>query len=121
MSEEEFESKLADKDKELQAKCEELTKCQEELETLRKFKADIEEKQKLDVVDSVLARVKGHVTEQQFAQFEASSKEYTFSNITSWKNEILAKLADTLLDNNESHLRMKLEEVETNGSLWDRL
>lgn len=118
----------AKRNKELAEKLEEkdnvIMGYEKELEDLRKFKADTEEKEKMSVVNETLAKVKDHVEEEKYADFEKTGMECKFADVTAWKNGVLATLADNILQfsaNNDSHMRMELPKSQEHKSLWDRI
>lgn len=130
---EEDAKKLADKEAEcaeLNKKCEKLeVKCanlESELADLVKFKAETEEKEKMAIVNQTLAQVKDSMESDCYAKFEESAKEQSLDTINAWRNEVLANVATVLMsknkDNNETHLRMNVEDVKKEStSVWDRM
>lgn len=97
MSEENFEEEMAklkadieEKDNIIMAKDEELTKCKEELEELRKFKKDIEDKQKAQDIEKILSDVKDYMSETQLNEFRTEGLACEMSEIDSWSNKIKA-------------------------------
>lgn len=95
-----------------------------ELAELRKFKEDTLEEKKMAEVNSVLAKVKDKMEDEEYAKCEKEGMECKFEEVTAWKNSVLANLAENVLfsENKESHMRMSFfREDKTEKSLWDRL
>ena len=100
-----------------------MSEMQSELEVLRKFKADTEEEQKMSIVLKTLSEVKEVMDETTYAKFEEKGKECTLDNVTAWRNEVLANVTTVLMSkkvDEESHLRMGIEQESKSQSLWDR-
>lgn len=118
-----------ERNKELTAKLEEkentIMSQEEELSKLRQFKKDTEEKEKMSVVNSTLAKIKGRVDDKAYAKYEADGKSCKFEDIQSWKNGILAEIGASVLQfsDNESDnfIRMEIPKANEKKSLWDRL
>ena len=81
-------AKMAEENNALIKKIEEMSM---ELEELRKFKADKEEKDKEVIVNTLLVEVKDVLPEEIFNEFVGSAKEYNLGNITEWENTVKAK------------------------------
>ena len=97
-----------------------------ELEELRKFKEDVESEKKETEITQTLAKVKDHVDKETYEKFEKSAEAYKFSEINTWKNEVLATVTLNVIQfaetKTESHLRMGLNQDSTEPkSLWERL
>lgn len=98
-----------------------------ELETLRKFKADVEEEQKKNIVASTLAKIKGRVDEALYAEFAESGKDCTIESVNTWKTNLFAKVGENVIsfseNSNDDVMRMEIPKVEKekSGSVWDRL
>lgn len=99
-----------------------MSEMESELEELRKFKADTEEEQKMSIVTNTLAEVKEVMDESTYAKFEKTGKECSFENVNAWRNEVLANVTTVLMSkkDEESHLRMSVEQESKSQSLWDR-
>lgn len=97
-----------------------------ELETLRKFKADVEEEQRKNIVASTLAKIKGRVDEALYAEFAESGENCTIESVNTWKTNLFAKVGENVISfsekSNEDVMRMELPKVEKKSeSVWDRL
>lgn len=97
-----------------------------ELEELRKFKEDVEAEKKETEITQTLAKVKDHVDKETYEKFEKSAEAYKFSEIGTWKNEVLATVTLNVIQfaetKTESHLRMGIDtEAKEPKSLWARL
>lgn len=90
---------------EMKAKVDELTKEIEnrdniimekdkELEELRAFKADIENKEKMNSIDAIMNEVKGCLSEQQFNDLKEEGVNCEMSQIDGWKNKVKAVCFD---------------------------
>lgn len=110
-------AKLAAQVVEFEAKMSEM---ESELEELRKFKADTEEEQKMSIVTNTLAEVKEVMDESTYAKFEETGKECSLENVNAWRNEVLANVTTVLMSkkDEESHLRMSVEQESKSQSLW---
>lgn len=99
-----------------------MSEMESELEELRKFKADTEEEQKMSIVTNTLAEVKEVMDESTYAKFEETGKECSLENVNAWRNEVLANVTTVLMSkkDEESHLRMSVEQESKSQSLWDR-
>lgn len=99
-----------------------MSEMESELEELRKFKADTEEEQKMSIVLKTLAEVKEVMDESTYVKFEETGKECTLENVNAWRNEVLANVTTVLMSkkDEESHLRMSVEQESKSQSLWDR-
>lgn len=97
-----------------------MSEMESELEELRKFKADTEEEQKMSIVTNTLAEVKEVMDESTYAKFEKTGKECSFENVNAWRNEVLANVTTVLMSkkDEESHLRMSVEQESKSQSLW---
>ena len=112
---------------ELRMKCDDyeckMKDYEKELEELRKFKSDAEEKDKLFKVEAVLTEAE-NLTEETKAKFRDEAKEYSLENIEIWSNKVLAESFKTLKeDKTTTFARTDLWDshpVQTNGtnSLW---
>lgn len=115
----------AKKNKELADKDDIIMKQTEELEELRKFKADVEEEKKMATVNNLLANIKDKVNEEEYAKCEKEGMECKFSEVSAWRNGVLARMAESLLQfskKEENILRMSFDkDTNENKSLWDRL
>lgn len=90
---------------EMKAKVDELTKEIEnrdniimekdkELEELRAFKADIENKEKMSSIDAIMNEVKSCLSEQQFNDLKEEGVNCEMSQIDGWKNKVKAVCFD---------------------------
>ena len=79
--------------------CEYSKKCalvQEENEGLKKFKADVEEKEFRNKVYSTLEEVKEFVTEAELTAMQEKSANFSIETIGAWEKEVKASLFSTL-------------------------
>jgi len=117
-SNEELAKELSDKDNLIMAK-------DAELSELRKFKADTEEQAKMSEVSNMLAEVKDKMSDEEYAKCEKEGKECKFSEISTWKNGVLAILGAKAIEfsnsnNIDSHMRMNFAiDSKSKSDLWD--
>jgi len=115
----------AKKNRELADKDDIIMKYEKELEELRKFKADVEEEKKMATVNNLLANIKDKVNDEEYAKCEKEGMECKFSEVSAWRNGVLARMAESLLqfsEKEENILRMSFDkDTNENKSLWDRL
>ena len=65
-----------------------------ELEELRAFKADIENKEKMSSIDAIMNEVKSCLSEQQFNDLKEEGVNCEMSQIDGWKNKVKAVCFD---------------------------
>ncbi len=118
-SNEELAKELSDKDNLIMAK-------DAELSELRKFKADTEEQAKMAEVSNMLAEVKDKMSDEEYAKCEKEGKGCKFSEISTWKNGVLAILGAKAIEfsnsnNIDSHMRMNfaINDSKSKSDLWD--
>ena len=117
-SNEELAKELSDKDNLIMAK-------DAELSELRKFKADTEEQAKMAEVSNMLAEVKDKMSDEEYAKCEKEGKGCKFSEISTWKNGVLAILGAKAIEfsnsnNIDSHMRMNFAiDNKSKSDLWD--
>ena len=117
-SNEELAKELSDKDNLIMAQ-------DAELSELRKFKADTEEQAKMSEVSNMLAEVKDKMSDEEYAKCEKEGKECKFSEISTWKNGVLAILGAKAIEfsnsnNIDSHMRMNFAiDNKSKSDLWD--
>ncbi|MDD4804708.1 MAG: hypothetical protein PHN69_06115 [Candidatus Pacebacteria bacterium] len=115
----------AKKNRELADKDDIIMKYEKELEELRKFKADVEEEKKMATVNNLLANIKDKVNDEEYAKCEKEGMECKFSEVSAWRNGVLARMAESLLqfsEKEENILRMSFDkDTDEKKSLWDRL
>ena len=106
-SNEELAKELSDKDNLIMAK-------DAELSELRKFKADTEEQAKMAEVSNMLAEVKDKMSDEEYAKCEKEGKGCKFSEISTWKNGVLAILGAKAIEfsnSNKIHSHMRINIV----------
>lgn len=132
--EEEKEINFEAKCQELEAKCQEqaelIMSYEQELADLREFKAQIEESQKALSVNEVLEKVKGHVDENKYNEFASSAENYSFAELSAWKNNVFAYCGEHMINTSseneegvhEEEFRMSTPtENEIPKTIWERL
>ena len=90
-----LEKDIEDKDNIIMERDNDIAKCNEELQELRKFKEDIEEKQKAQNVESILEEVKNYMSEEQLSNFRKEGLACEMSQLDSWSNKVKAVSFET--------------------------
>ena len=90
-----LEKDIEDKDNIIMEKDGDIAKCNEELETLRKFKQDVEDKEKAQSVESILEEVKNYMSEEQLSTFRQEGLACEMSQLDSWSNKVKAVSFET--------------------------
>lgn len=117
------------------AKCDELKKALEdkdniimeqttELEELRKFKNDAEEKEKMAKIDEVMCDVEKFLTNDQFNEFKADGMACELTAIENWENKVKA-FCFSAMANQDDNLMLRMSNPvaveEKSNCVWDRL
>lgn len=120
---EDFEAKCAELSALLVDKEHIIMEQETELAELRKFKESIEETQKTEMVNQVLAKIKEFVSNEQYGAFVKESEAIKFAEINTWKNGVMAQIGEVMLDKaNTDGFRMSFAQVETKPTnVWDRI
>lgn len=90
-----LEKDVEDKDNIIMEKDGDIAKCNEELEALRKFKQDVEDKEKAQSVESILEEVKNYMSEEQLSTFRQEGLACEMSQLDSWSNKVKAVSFET--------------------------
>lgn len=85
-----LEKDIEDKDNIIMERDNDIEKMAKELEELRKFKEDIEEKQKAQNVESILEEVKNYMSDEQLSTFRKEGLACEMSELDSWSNKVKA-------------------------------
>lgn len=85
-----LEKDIEDKDNIIMERDNNIEKMAKELEELRKFKEDIEEKQKAQNVESILEEVKNYMSDEQLSTFRKEGLACEMSELDSWSNKVKA-------------------------------
>lgn len=85
-----LEKDIEDKDNIIMERDNDIEKMAKELEELRKFKEDIEEKQKAQNVESILEEVKNYMSDEQLSAFRKEGLACEMSELDSWSNKVKA-------------------------------
>lgn len=117
---------------ELQSKLDEaevkITQYEAELSTLREYKITVENQQKDNIVSTTLSQIKNYVSDAEYADFEAQGTKCEYSEITNWKNEVLASIADRLMtrmtqiasqEEGITDIGMPVSQQDTQKSIYD--
>lgn len=124
--------KLAD----ITSQCEELKKLLEdkeniimkqtaELEDLRKFKNDAEEKEKMTKIDEVMCDVEKFLSSDQYNEFKSEGVACELSAIENWENKVKAFCFSSVANQDDTNLTLRMtnpvDMKYKNNSVWDRL
>lgn len=124
--------KLAD----ITSQCEELKKLLEdkeniimkqtaELEDLRKFKNDAEEKEKMTKIDEVMCDVEKFLSSDQYNEFKNEGVACELSAIENWENKVKAFCFSSVANQDDTNLTLRMtnpvDMKDKNNSVWDRL
>lgn len=126
------EEKLAD----ITSQCEELKKLLKdkeniimeqtaELEDLRKFKNDVEEKEKMTKIDEVMCDVEKFLSSDQYNEFKSEGVACELSAIENWENKVKAFCFSSVTNQDNANLTLRMTNPvnteDKNNSVWDRL
>lgn len=135
--EEDEEIEMSDTEKlaDVIAQCEELKKALEdkeniimeqtaELEELRKFKTEAENKEKMTKIDEVMCYVEKFLTNDQFNEFKVDGMACELSAIENWENKVKAFCFSSVA-NQDDNLTLRITNPmnleDKKNSVWDRL
>lgn len=118
------------------AKCDEFKKALEdkdniimeqtaELEELRKFKNDTEEKEKMTKIDEVMCDVEKFLSSDQYNEFKNEGVACELSAIENWENKVKAFCFSSVANQDDTNLTLRManpvDMKDKNNSVWDRL
>ena len=96
-----------------------------ELEELRKFKNDAENKDKMAKIDEVMCDVEKFLTNEQFNEFKNEGMDCELSAIGNWENKVKAFCFSSMAYQDDANLILRMtsprEIDDKNNSVWDRL
>ena len=133
---EEEEKSDAEKLADITSQCEELKKLLEdkdniimeqtaELEELRKFKNDTEEKEKMTKIDEVMCDVEKFLSSDQYNEFKSEGVACELSTIENWENKVKAFCFSSVTNQDNANLTLRMTNPvnieDKNNSVWDRL
>lgn len=119
--------KEAQKNKELAIRLEEkeniIMEYKKELEVLRQFKCDMEDKEKCFEVDNSMAEVKEFIKQEEFDELKKEGMACRLSEITGWKNKVKSIAFEAVRNNTLKPTgiwNMSNSEINTNEpqGLW---
>ena len=116
---EEKENIIMDKDKEIQDR-------DIELEGLRKFKSDIEAKERAMAVEQILAEMTKFMDKDTVENFRKEGLEVEFSQLDAWANKVKASVVDKVVKSDKGDGIFKFSAPVDNvkkssANVWDRL
>lgn len=124
---EDAQAQIAELQSKLDEQCNIVMEKDAKIEELQAFKSNIENQQKMCLVNETLAKIKGKVSEEDYAEFVSTGEQCEFAQIATWQNSVYAKFGAIALANvEEEHEEdiMKFELPNANNeskSAWDRL
>ena len=95
-----------------------------ELEQLRKFKEETLAEAKSEKIKCTMAKVKEHISEEDFEKFQSEGEKCKFDEIDGWVNSVLASITDKVLKMSErgtTHFRVPVTEPNEPKSLWEKV
>lgn len=126
MSIDEMKDKIADLEKDILSRDNIIMEKDKELEELRAFKADIEEKEKAILVESVMEDVKDFIDIEQYNSMREEGLGCDKDDIDAWSNKVKAFCFSSV--KNQKNDTVKKSEIwsfgsiikkQNNHSLWD--
>lgn len=86
----ELEKQIEEKENIIMQKDQIIEACNMELDSLRQFKADVEAKEKAQMVESVLKQVESYMSEEQIETYRQEGIACKMSELDAWTNKIKA-------------------------------
>lgn len=119
-----MQSDIESRDNIIMEKDQLIAKMQEELEALRKFKSDLEEKEKMSRVESVMEEIKDYIDNEQYNQFREEGTACAASDIDGWANKCKAFCFAQIKGKKKSKENDLLvwgapSQPERHSSIWD--
>lgn len=90
MSVDDMKAKMAELEKDIESRDNIIMEKDAELEELRKFKADVEEKEKAICVESVMADCKEFLSDDAYKQMRQEGLDCKFEEVDAWSNKVKA-------------------------------
>lgn len=90
MSADEMKAKMAELEKDIESRDNIIMEKDAEIEELRKFKADVEEKEKAICVESVMADCKEFLSDDAYKQMRQEGLDCKFEEVDAWSNKVKA-------------------------------
>ncbi|MBQ3502247.1 MAG: hypothetical protein IJA72_01100 [Clostridia bacterium] len=118
-----MQSDIDDRDNIIMEKDKVIKELQDELEVLRKFKCDIEEKEKMSKVESIMEEIKDYVDDGQYNDFRDKGIACACEDIDGWANECKAFCFSKTKKNTKKNNDLLVWSYPQNGkqhkSIWD--
>lgn len=95
-----------------------------ELEELRKFKADTEEKAKMEKVDAVMCDVEKFLSNEEYNEFKENGLKCELSALGNWENQVKAFCFAAISQRDDTNTMLRITnpvQVEKATTVWDRL
>lgn len=118
-----MQSDIEDRDNIIMEKDKVIKELQDELEVLRKFKCDIEEKEKMSKVESIMEEIKDYVDDSQYNDFRDKGIACKCEDIDGWANECKAYCFSKVKKNNKKNNDLLIwsypQDAKKRMSIWD--
>ena len=118
-----MQSDIEDRDNIIMEKDKVIKELQDELEVLRKFKCDIEEKEKMSKVESIMEEIKDYVDDSQYSDFRDKGIACKCEDIDGWANECKAYCFSKVKKNNKKNNDLLIwsypQDSKKRMSIWD--
>ena len=126
MSIDEMKDKIADLEKDILSRDNIIMEKDKELEELRAFKADIEEKEKAIIVESVMEDVKDFIDIEQYNSMREEGLGCDKDDIDAWSNKVKAFCFSSVKNQKKDTAEKSgvwsfggIIKKQNNNSLWD--
>ena len=118
-----MQADIDDRDNIIMEKDKVIKELQDELDVLRKFKRDIEEKEKMSKVESIMEEIKDYVDDGQYNDFRDKGVACACEDIDGWANECKAFCFSKVKKNTKKNNDLLVWSYPQNGkqhkSIWD--
>lgn len=127
MSADEMKAKMAELEKDIEARDNIIMEKDAELEELRKFKAEVEEQRKAATVESIMAECKDYMSDEQYKQMREEGMACKMAEIDGWTNKVKAVSFSAVKKNvkktNDGLFRFAapIDNNKKSNSVWDRI
>lgn len=94
-----------------------------ELEVLRAYKAETEDKEKADKVNSVMADVEKFLSNDMYNEFKNNGLSCKLSELDNWENKVKAFCFTCMAGRDDANLTLRIQTPDTvkETTVWDRL
>lgn len=94
-----------------------------ELEVLRAYRAEAEDKEKADKVNSVMADVEKFLSNDTYNEFKNNGLSCKLSELDNWENKVKAFCFTCMASRDDANLTLRIQTPDTvkETTVWDRL